>query len=190
MQMVQLTGLEPDPLGVRVSPGPPTFEDVKHSISLALDIPLDYIVIKSIKSQDKEAITFNILLDALWIHGTGPKVAKYLGRGAQTFNRAMSRLLPGVSLQGGGQTWLHWMISCTEYKICNKCSTIKFIKDFSKYSGTSDGLDTLCKECKSLRNYTNYRTYAEYHKEYNRKHGAYKSAKKKSSVASSYRALG
>ncbi len=91
-------------------------QKVKESIYKNLGIDQYSIVIA--KRGDKPSICFGQLVDALFIHGTGPKAIKSLGKSEQTFNRLVKKLFPEVTLQGGEETWLLWMIKQSDYKRC------------------------------------------------------------------------
>ena len=62
---------------------------------------------------------------ALLIEKSGPKAAALIGIGEQTFNRGIKKIFPGVSLNGGGQTWLAYILHIAEVYRCINCNIYK-----------------------------------------------------------------
>lgn len=154
--------------------------EVKESIYKNLNISKYDIVIA--KRGDKPSVCFGELIDALFIHKTGKKTIQSLGRSEQTFNRLVKKLFPSVSLQGGEETWLLWLIKQSDYKKCSDCKKYFLRSTFTKCSTEHDGLDRLCLECKSLQNKAAYSNNKEYHQEYWKIHGREKSARRRANL--------
>ena len=152
-------------------------QKVKNSIYKNLNIDQYTIVIN--KRGNKPPICFGQLVDALFMYNTGAKAIKSLDRSEQTFNRLVKKLFPHISLNGGGETWLHWLIKQSDYKICNSCDEFVLKQEFSGCKQSSDGLDYICKDCKSEENKENYSKYKPYHQEYWKIHGREKSARRR-----------
>jgi hypothetical protein len=89
----------------------------------------------------KDAVPLGKVLELLVKEIPGPDIAKHFDRGEQTFNRAIKKLFPDVSLSGG-QSWGKYIYSFSKYKECNECSQTKSIEHFYENKNT-------CKECKS-----------------------------------------
>jgi hypothetical protein len=151
--------------------------EVKDSIYKNLNISKYDIVIA--KRGDKPPICFGELVDALFIHKTGKKTIQSLGRSEQTFNRLVKKLFPSVSLQGGGETWLSWLIKQSDYKECSNCASFILRSNFTNLVSEHDGLDRLCIKCKSLVNKQNYIKNKEYYQNYWKIHGREKSARRR-----------
>lgn len=154
--------------------------EVKESIYKNLNISKYTIVIP--KRGDKLSICFGELVDALFLHKTGRKAIEYLGRSEQTFNRLVKRLFPSVTLQGGGETWLSWLIKQSDYKWCSNCSSFVLRAYFTNSITEHDGLDRFCVECKSLINKENYINNKEYYQKYWKIHGKEKSARRRAQL--------
>jgi hypothetical protein len=152
-------------------------QKVKDSIYKNLGIDQYNTVIN--KRGDKPSICFGQIVDAIFIHGTGPKAIKSLGKSEQTFNRLVKKLFPNVSLQGGEETWLLWLIKQSGYKKCSECKEYFLRETFSNCAIEHDGLDRYCIQCKSLHNKSNYSNYKDYHKDYWKIHGKEKSARRR-----------
>lgn len=155
-------------------------QEVKSSIYKNLCIDQYTIIIN--KRGDKPPICFGQLVDALFLHSTGPKAIKSLDRSEQTFNRLVKKLFPNISLQGGGETWVHWLIKQSDYKKCNNCSEFLLKEQFSILNESSDKLDYICKNCKSKDNKENYTKYKSYHQEYWKIHGKEKTARRRTTL--------
>jgi hypothetical protein len=154
--------------------------EVKESIYKNLNIS-KYEVIVS-KRGNKPSICFGELVDALFLHKTGRRAIQYLGRSEQTFNRLIKKLFPSVTLQGGGETWLSWLIKQSDYKLCHNCNSFVLRTSFTNCIDQHDGLDRLCTECKSLVNKKNYIKNKEYYQEYWKIHGKEKSARRRAHI--------
>lgn len=150
---------------------------VKESIYKNLNISKYYVVIT--KRGNKESICFGELVDALFLYKTGKQAITHLGRSEQTFNRLVKRLFPYISLRGGGETWLSWLIKQSDYKKCIKCGSFVLRETFSSNMAEHDGIDRFCRECKSIVNKKNYIIHKEYHQEYWKIHGREKSARRR-----------
>lgn len=89
----------------------------------------------------KEAVPLGKILELLIQEIPGPTIAKHFGRGEQTFNRAIKKLFPFVSLSGG-QSWGRYIYSCSKYRECTECNQTKSVEYFYDSKNT-------CKNCKS-----------------------------------------
>jgi hypothetical protein len=118
----------------------------------------------------KPAITIENLIDALWLFETGPKAIEFLGRSPQSFNRNIKKLFPNVQLQGGGQTWKHWLISQSDYKRCCTCNNFKLKIDFNKEKSRYDNLSSKCRDCAKDSSAENYKNNQSYFIEYRATH--------------------
>lgn len=67
-----------------------------------------------------------------------------LGIAEQTFNRTLKRSFPGIKLQGGGQTWSHYLLSLIDHRRCFQCNTIKHISYMLSHGQ--------CKDCRHKYN--------------------------------------
>lgn len=155
-------------------------EKVKESIYKNLNIPPNTIILP--KWGTKQQVSFKDFIDALFIYETGLKTINSLGRSEQTFNRLVKKLFPNTILRGGGETWLHWLISKTKYKKCYNCNIFHLKSKFSVYTNSSDGLDYLCISCKSEKNRNNYIKNKAYHQNYWKIHGKEKSARRRAKL--------
>lgn len=155
-------------------------QKVKESIYKNLGIDKYTIVIN--KRGDKPPICFGQLVDSLFLERTGSKAIKSLGRSKQTFNRLVKKLFPKVSLQGGEETWLLWLIKQSDYKKCSECNEYFLRSTFSSSISEHDGLDRYCTKCKSIHNYNNYVNNKEYHQNYWKIHGREKSARRRAAL--------
>lgn len=155
-------------------------QKVKESIYKNLGIDKYTIVIN--KRGEKPSICFGQLVDSLFLERTGSKAIKSLGRSEQTFNRLVKKLFPKVSLQGGEETWLLWLIKQSDYKKCSGCSEYSLRSTFSSSISEHDGLDRYCTKCKSMHNYNNYTNNKEYHQNYWKIHGREKSARRRAAL--------
>ena len=145
-----------------------SWTQVKYSIFENLNIsPNDTF---APKWGDKTAITFDSLLDALYEKGSSPKAMRLLGRSEKTFITNIKKHFPTIYLNGGGETWLYWFISKSDFKKCNKCDTLKNKTEFSLG-------ECNCKSCIAVKNKKTYTNNIEYHKRYWKLNGAEKSAR-------------
>lgn len=144
------------------------WDKVKQSIYKNLNLQANTIFAK--KWGSKDPILLDQLLDALYRTNSTPKAMNLLGRSEKTFITNIKKLFPEVTLNGGGESWLWWFISKSDYKVCNKCSNIKLNEEF--HIGQSK-----CKSCISAKNKNSYLENIEYHKNYWKIHGKEKSAR-------------
>lgn len=140
-------------------------KEIKESIYKNLQIDRNAKFVP--KWGKKPAISVESLVNCLLEFESGPKAMSVLGRSPQSFNRNIRKLFPDVFLNGGGQSWKHWLISQSDYKKCSSCHLFKLKSSFTKDNSTYDNLDSECKDCKSISNKNWYDLNKEsYHKSY------------------------
>lgn len=109
-------------------------EKVMEHITLSIlkNLNREYGEVAKKKHGATKEILLGDLITAILLNETGKATAAYLGIGDQTFNRAVKRMFPGVSLNGGGQTWKSYLMALSDYKKCTPCQTLKPKSCFSK----------------------------------------------------------
>lgn len=93
--------------------------------------------------------------------------------GAQTFNRLIQKVFPGVKLNGGNETWFFYLCTYVEHKHCRVCDRILPFSSFHKDKNASSlGINSNCKECISESQKGAYAKYITTHQaSYTRNYG-------------------
>lgn len=116
------------------------------------------------KRGSTEDIYASDIFYALLIEKSGPKAAILLSIGEQTFNRSIKKIFPGITLNGGGQTWLAHILHIAEVYKCTNCGEYKHYDNYYNNKSRCTGIDHACTECRTdARN-------KEYHREYTKNH--------------------
>lgn len=138
---------------------------IKETIYKNLNINPYDIFIKA--RGGKPQVLVGQLIDALFEYGNGPKAIQSLGFSPQTFNRGIKKLFPNITLSGGGENWLSFLIKNSDYKQCSNCQDFLLRNQFGNDSRSHDSLYRKCKACRVLSNKIWYDIKGkDYHKEY------------------------
>lgn len=105
--------------------------------------------IAKLKHGKSPEITYGDLIFSIISHRTIKESREALGIKEQTFNRALKKCFPEITLIGGGQTWSYYLLHSIGYKRCFKCNSIKALE-----LCLTDGC---CKECRHQYNVTELR---------------------------------
>lgn len=101
---------------------------------------------------------------------TGAAYKLFPEMGMQTFYRMTNKAFPNLTLNGGNETWYHYLLSLIEYKNCGKCGLVQPYDAYHKDSTRNSGIASLCKTCKSEKQIGQYDKYRSSHEASQLKH--------------------
>lgn len=119
-------------------------------------------------------ITYGELIDRITAaRGVESCHATFSEIGAQTFNRLIQKVFPGVKLNGGNETWFFYLCTYVEHKHCRVCDRILPFSRFHKDRNASSlGINSNCKDCISESQKGGYDRYIGAHQaSYERNYG-------------------
>ena len=117
-------------------------------------------------------ISYGYLIDTILMDKGSNATYTLFPVGMQTFNRLIHKIFP-VKLNGGNETWYHYILSYIGYKNCGTCSIPKLFGAFSNSPNNSKlGISSICKSCKNIEQAGGYVKYIDSHKKSYSKHSS------------------